>query len=371
MAKAKNDPETALDLGSIRKRIDEVDRQIQALINERARYAQQVGISKGELAAAVDYYRPEREAQVLRAVRDRNEGPLRDEEMLRLFREIMSACLAQQEPLKVGFLGPEGTFTQTAVYKHFGHSVRGLPFSTIDEVFQEVECGAADFGVVPIENSTEGTVNHTLDMFLTSPLKVGGEIELRIEQHLLGNETGLDTIERVCAHEQSLAQCRGWLREYLPHVELIGVNSNAAGARRARDEKGTAAIGGEAAAEVYDLKMLVNNIEDQSDNSTRFLVIGRELLAPSGEDKTTILVSTSGTAGGAGVLHALLQPFAAHGVSMSRIESRPSRRKNWDYVFFIDVEGHAEESPLREALDALKEHSSLFRIVGAYPKAVR
>jgi chorismate mutase/prephenate dehydratase len=371
LAKAKNNPETALDLGSIRKRIDEVDRQIQSLINERARYAQQVGISKGELAAAVDYYRPEREAEVLRAVRDRNEGPLRDEEMLRLFREIMSACLAQQEPLKVGFLGPEGTFTQTAVYKHFGHSVRGLPFSTIDEVFQEVENGAADFGVVPIENSTEGTVNHTLDMFLTSPLKVGGEIELRIEQHLLGNESGLDAIERVCAHEQSLAQCRGWLREYLPHVELIGVNSNAAGARRARDEKGTAAIGGEAAAEVYDLKMLVNNIEDQSDNSTRFLVIGRELLAPSGEDKTTILVSTSGTAGGAGVLHALLQPFAAHGVSMSRIESRPSRRKNWDYVFFIDVEGHAEESPLREALDVLKADSSLFRIVGAYPKAVR
>jgi chorismate mutase/prephenate dehydratase len=291
--------------------------------------------------------------------------------MLRLFREIMSACLAQQEPLKIGYLGPEGTFTQTAVYKHFGHSVRGLPFSTIDEVFQEVESGAADFGVVPIENSTEGTVNHTLDMFISSPLKVGGEIELRIEQHLLGNLAGLEEIERICAHEQSLAQCRGWLREYLPHVELIGVSSNAAGARRARDEKGTAAIGGEAASEVYDLRIMVNNIEDQSDNSTRFLVIGRKLLAPSGEDKTTVLISTSGTVGGAGVLHALLQPFAAHGVSMSRIESRPSRRKNWDYVFFIDVEGHAEESPLKEALAELKEDSSLFRIVGAYPKAVR
>jgi chorismate mutase/prephenate dehydratase len=371
LAKAEDKQATVPDLGTIRERIDEVDRKIQALINERARYAQQVGISKGELAAAVDYYRPEREAEVLRAVLERNEGPLRDEEMLRLFREIMSACLAQQEPLKIGFLGPEGTFTQTAVYKHFGHSVRGLPFSTIDEVFQEVESGVADFGVVPIENSTEGTVNHTLDMFLTSPLKVGGEIELRIEQHLLGNEPGLEGIERVCAHEQSLAQCRGWLREYLPQAELIGVNSNAAGARRARDEKGTAAIGGEAAAEVYDLEILVNNIEDQSDNSTRFLVIGRELLAPSGDDKTTVLVSTAGTAGGAGVLHALLQPFATHGVSMSRIESRPSRRKNWDYVFFIDVEGHAEESPLREALEELKEPSSLFRIVGAYPKAVR
>jgi chorismate mutase/prephenate dehydratase len=361
---------TAVDLTSIRTRIDEVDKQIHALINERATFAQQVGISKGELAAAVDYYRPEREAEVLRAVLERNEGPLRDEEILRLFREIMSACLAQQEPLKVGYLGPEGTFTQTAVYKHFGHSVRGLPYSTIDEVFQEVESGVADFGVVPIENSTEGTVNHTLDMFLTSPLKIGGEIEMRIEQHLLGNTDGLGSIKRICAHEQSLAQCRGWLREYLPQVELIGVASNATGARRARDEAGTAAIGGDAAAEVYDLKIMVNNIEDRDDNSTRFLVVGRELLSASGQDKTTILVSTSGTVG-AGVLHNLLQPIATHGVSMTRIESRPSRRQNWDYVFFIDLDGHAEESPLKDALQELQKNSSLFRLIGAYPKAVR
>jgi len=370
MAKPPSNKLPTPDLAAIRQRIDEVDREIQSLISERAKFAQQVGISKGPLAAAVDYYRPEREAEVLRAVLERNKGPLRDEEMLRLFREIMSACLAQQEPLKVGYLGPEGTFTQTAVYKHFGHSVRGLPFSSIDEVFQEVESGAADFGVVPIENSTEGTVNHTLDMFLTSPLKIGGEIELRIEQHLLGSMQSLKDVERICAHQQSLAQCRGWLREYLPHVELIGVSSNAAGARRARDEKGTAAIGGEAAAEVYDLKVLVNNIEDSADNSTRFLVIGRELLSASGDDKTTVLVSTSGT-GGAGVLHTLLQPFAKHGINMTRIESRPSRKKNWDYVFFIDLEGHAEEKPLSVALVELEKNSSLFRIVGAYPKAIR
>ena len=369
MARPSNKTGNVADLANIRKRIDEVDRKIQELINERARYAQQVGVSKGDLGAAVDYYRPEREAEVLRAVLDRNDGPLRDEEMLRLFREIMSACLAQQDPLKVAYLGPEGTFTQTAVYKHFGHSVRGLPFSTIDEIFQEVESGAADFGVVPIENSTEGTINHTLDMFLTSPLKIGGEVELRIEQHLLGTDDNLEKIERICAHEQSLAQCRGWLREYLPHVELIGVSSNATGARRARDEQGTAAIGGEAAAEVYDLKVMVNNIEDRPDNTTRFLVIGRELLTPSGEDKTTILISAAGTEG-AGVLHALLQPFATHGISMTRIESRPSRRKNWDYVFFIDLEGHAEEAPLTDALSELKKNSSLFKIVGAYPKAV-
>jgi chorismate mutase/prephenate dehydratase len=368
---AENDKQTPNpDLAKIRETIDDIDERIQALINERARLAQQVGVSKGELASAVDYYRPEREAEVLRKIQARNDGPLRDEEMLRLFREIMSACLAQQEPLKVGFLGPEGTFTQTAVYKHFGHSVRALPFHTIDEIFHEVESGVADFGVVPIENSTEGSVNNTLDMFLTSPLKIAGEIELKIEQHLLGSQTGLDKIERICAHEQSLAQCRGWLREYLPHVELIGMSSNAAGARRARDEAGTAAIGPAVAADVYDLEVLVSNIEDRADNATRFLVIGRELLAASGSDKTTILVSTSDTAGGAGVLHQLLQPLANHGVSMTRIESRPSRRRNWDYVFFIDLDGHAEESPAREALAELKERSSLFRILGAYPKAV-
>jgi chorismate mutase/prephenate dehydratase len=368
---AENDKHPANpDLAKIRERIDEIDERIQSLINERARLAQQVGLSKGKLASAVDYYRPEREAEVLRAIQGRNEGPIRDEEMLRLFREIMSACLAQQEPLKVGFLGPEGTFTQTAVYKHFGHSVRALPFHTIDEIFHEVESGVADFGVVPIENSTEGSVNNTLDMFLTSPLKIAGEIELKIEQHLLGSETGLDKIERICAHEQSLAQCRGWLREYLPQAELIGMSSNAAGARRARDEAGTAAIGPAVAADVYDLEVLVSNIEDRADNATRFLVIGRKLLTPSGSDKTTILVSTSDTAGGAGVLHHLLQPLAEHGVSMTRIESRPSRRRNWDYVFFIDLDGHAEESPAREALAELQESSSLFRILGAYPKAV-
>ncbi len=366
----KGKDRNAQDLAEIRKRINSIDERLQALINERATIAQQVGLAKGNLGSAVDYYRPEREAEVLRNVLARNDGPMRDDEMLRLFREIMSACLAQQEPLKIGFLGPEGTFTQTAVFKHFGHSVRALPFHSIDEVFQEVESGAADFGVVPIENSTEGSVNNTLDMFLTSPLKIAGEIELKIEQHLMSKVSGLENIERICAHEQSLAQCRGWLREYLPHIELIGMSSNAAGARRARDEDGTAAIGPEVAADVYDLTIMVNNIEDRPDNATRFLVIGRELLAASGNDKTTILLSTHDTAGGAGVLHNLLQPLAEHGVNMTRIESRPSRRKNWDYVFFIDLEGHAEESPLSEALGKLQSNSSLFRVLGAYPKAL-
>src|SRR5690606_32634596 len=197
------------------------------------------------------------------------------------------------------------------------------------------------------------------------------EVELRIEQHLLGRMKDLGSIERVCAHEQALAQCRAWLREYLPHAELIGVSSNAVGARRARDEKGTAAIGGEAAAEVYGLDYLVRNIEDRPDNATRFLVVGRDLLPPSGDDKSTVLVSTADTASGAGVLHALLEPFARFGVNMTRIESRPSRRRNWDYVFFLDLDGHAQEPPLSNALQALEKISSLFRVIGAYPKAVR
>ena len=360
----------AAKLDEIREQINDIDVRIQALINERAEVAKQIGIAKGELSSAVDYYRPEREAQVLRKVLERNEGPISDGEMLRLFREIMSACLAQQEPLKIGFLGPEGTFTQTAVYKHFGHSVRAIPFHTIDEVFQEVECGAADFGVVPIENSTEGSVNNTLDMFLTSPLKIAGEIELRIEQHLMSRVKGLEKVKRICAHEQSLAQCRGWIREHLPQVELIGISINAAGARRARDEDGTAAIGPDVAADVYELQILVNNIEDRPDNATRFLVVGRDILAASGDDKTTLLISTADTAGGAGVLHKLLQPLAEYGVSMTRIESRPSRRRNWDYVFFLDIEGHANEPPVADALEALEKSASLFKVLGAYPKAV-
>jgi chorismate mutase/prephenate dehydratase len=357
------------DLAQVRSRIDAVDEQIHALISERARLAQQVGMSKAASGRAVDYYRPEREAQVLRRARERNEGPLRDAEVLRLFREIMSACLAQQEPLKVAFLGPEGTFTQTAVLNHFGHSVRALPLDSIDEVFHEVEAANADFGVVPIENSTEGTVNHTLDRFLSSPLKICGEVELRIRQHLMGLMGSRAAIKRVCSHPQSLAQCRAWLTEHLPGVEQVPCSSNAEGARRARDEKGSAAIAGETAAEVYGLKVLAAEIEDQADNTTRFLVLGRKVFSPSGADRTSLLVSVGHT-DAPGALGRLLEPLARHGVSLTRIESRPSRRRKWDYVFFMDFEGHAEDPPVAKALAALKKRASLFRLLGSYPRAV-
>jgi chorismate mutase/prephenate dehydratase len=359
-------------LETIRETIDGIDARLHALINERARLAQQVGISKHASGHTVDFYRPEREAQVLRMALERNRkerGPLRDEEILRLFREIMSACLAQQEPLKVAYLGPEGTFTQQAVHKQFGHSVRALPLTSIEEVFHEVEAGTADFGVVPIENSSEGTVNNTLDMFLTSPLGICGEVELRIHHNLMGDMAALADVQRVCAHPQALAQCRGWLAENMPGVERVPVSSNAEGARRARDETGTAAIGPMAAAELYGLNVLVPEIEDRADNTTRFLVIGHKSSSPSGEDKTTLLVSGAHT-DSPGALFRLLEPIARHGISMTRIESRPSRRRKWDYVFFIDVEGHAAAEPLATALAQLKGQASLCRVLGSYPRSI-
>jgi chorismate mutase/prephenate dehydratase len=368
-AKRGGSKKPAVDLAKIRTRIDEIDVALHSLLNERARFAQQVGISKHADGHTVDFYRPEREAEVLRTALKRNKGPLRDEEILRLFREIMSACLAQQEPLKVAFLGPEGTFTQQAVFKQFGHSVRALALPTIEDVFHEVEAGSADFGVVPIENSTEGTVTHTLDRFLISPLNICGEVELRIHQFLMGRMKSLEHVQRICSHQQSLAQCRQWLDEHLPQVERIAVSSNAEGARRARDEQGTAAIAPQAAAEVYGLDVLVAEIEDRPDNTTRFLVIGSKNFRPSGEDKTTLLVS-AGRTDAPGALYQLLESLAKNSISMTRIESRPSRRRKWDYVFFIDIEGHAEDERVAAALTDLKRRASLFRVLGSYPRAI-
>ena len=356
-------------LKALRDKIDVVDEQIQRLIAERAGLAKEIGVVKG-LTQTVEFYRPEREAQVLRKVVDRNAGPLRDEEMVRLFRELMSACLAQEEPLKVAYLGPEGTFTQSAVFKHFGHSVHALAVPTIDEVFHEVESGTADFGVAPIENSSEGTVNiHTLDMFLSSPLKICGEIELRIHQHLMGRMHDLKDVKRVCSHPQSLAQCRGWLKQHLPDVEKISVASNAEAARRARDEEGTAALAGEAAANVYGLRILFHTVEDRDDNTTRFVVIGRKLFPASGKDKTSILVSAKETESPGVLLH-LLAPLSKHGVNMTRIESRPSRKRKWDYVFFLDLDGHAEDEKVRMALAEVEQQASLFKVLGSFPKAI-
>ncbi len=356
------------DLADVRAKIDGIDRQIQALIAERARFAHQVGRAKGKLAAAVDYYRPEREAQVLRMVVDRNEGPLSDELLVHVFREIMSACLAQQEPLKIGYLGPEGTFSQQAVLKHFGRSAHGLPLASIEEVFQEVESGDADFGVVPVENSGQGTIQITLDMFLTSNLKICGEVELRVHQFLLSRSGHIEDIERIYAHPQSFAQTAGWLRANLPKVEKIPVSSNAEGARRARNADDAACIAGESAGHVYGLKKVVmSSIQDDKDNTTRFLVIGRQIFPPSGHDRTSVLVSIHDKPG---ALFDVLSPFARHGISMNRIESRPSHHAKWEYGFFIDLAGHVDDEAMKQALAELKQHSAQIKVLGSYPVAV-
>jgi chorismate mutase/prephenate dehydratase len=362
-------------LEEVRRRIDALDEQIQKLISERARLAFNVGQSKSQSQnpgndgppQAVDFYRPEREAQVLQAVKSRNQGPLSDAEMLRLFREIMSACLAQQEPLKVAYLGPEGTFTQQAVLTHFGHSVHALSHPGIDEVFEQVQSADADFGVVPIENSSQGIVSHTLDMFLDTELKICGEIELRIHHNLLTQATGLDQIERLYSHQQSLSQCKAWIRAHLPDAELVAVSSNAEAARRVRHAPDAAAIAGRSAAEIYGVPVMFSAIEDQPDNTTRFLVVGRKLFPPSGRDKTTLLLAGRE---GPGLLHQLIEPFHRHRVNMSRIESRPSKLGKWEYVFFIDIEGHAEDEAVSKALGDLAAVSKLSRVLGSYPRAV-
>lgn len=356
-----------LTLDEVRQKIDALDAQIQSLISARASLARAVRESKGQLENAVDYYRPEREAKVLRAVLERNQGPISDAEMLRLFREIMSVCLAQQEPLKIAYLGPEGTFTQQAVNQHFGHSVQALGVAGIDDVFAQVESSEADFGVVPVENSNQGIVSHTLDRFVDSDLKICGEIEMAIHQNLLSTAKSLGDIERIYSHQQSLSQCKNWIRQHLPKAECIAVSSNAEAARRVRYSPDAAAISSKSAADIYGVPILFARIEDRADNATRFLVIGRQILTPSGDDKTSLLLAGDE---GPGALHSLLTPLARHSLNMSRIESRPARAGRWSYVFFIDVDGHAETEPLKSALAEMQKQASLTRVLGSYPKSV-
>jgi chorismate mutase/prephenate dehydratase len=363
------DDRVAEPLRQVRERIDSIDLEILRLIGERARCAQEVGRIKsraGGAAEDVRFYRPEREAEVLRRIKGQNPGPLDSEEVARLFREIMSACLALEQPLKVAYLGPEGTFTQAAAIKQFGHSVRATALPSIGDIFREVEAGACDFGVVPVENSTEGVISHTLDLFMSSALMIAGEVSLRIHHHLMSQGSDLQSIRTLYSHQQSLAQCRGWLDRHLPQAERVAVGSNAA-ARLAAQGPGSAAVAGIQAAEIYGLKVLAERIEDDPGNTTRFLVIGPKDSAQSGQDKTSLLLSCRNESGG---LHALLTPLAAYRISMTRIESRPSRRGIWDYVFFIDILGHRDEPKVAAALAHLEREASLFKVLGSYPVAV-
>lgn len=355
------------NLDSLRTAIDDIDEKLIDLISQRAQLAEQIAHVKGAQSANHGFYRPEREAQVLRKIMELNPGPLSGEEITRLFREIMSACLALEQRLKIGYLGPEGTFTQAAALKHFGHSINTEALTSIDQVFREVESGACHYGVVPIENSIEGVVNHTLDMLINSSLLICGEVELRIHHHLLSHASELEDIDMIYSHQQSLAQCRGWLDSHLLKVERVPMNSNAEAAISASRNKRSAAIAGETAAEIYDIPVLVNNIEDSPDNTTRFLVIGQHDTRPSGKDKSSILFSTPNKPG---ALHDMLSCFADNNVSMTRIESRPSRVGMWDYVFFADVEGHAEDQNVAQAIQCLRQKAAMMKLLGSYPQAV-
>ena len=354
-------------LESLRKKIDEIDSLLIKTISERARCAQHVAEVKEDQGDKA-YYKPEREAQVLRRVMEKNEGPLDNEDLARLFRQIMSACLALEQPVKVAYLGPEGTFTQEAALKHFGDSAVSIPQSAIDEVFREVLSGSCDYGVVPVENSTEGVISHTLDSFMDSSLKICGEVELRIHQHfMVGENTDRKNISRVYSHAQSLAQCRQWLNSNFPAIERVAVSSNAEAAKRVQGEWNSAAIAGDMACELYSLEKLHEKIEDNPDNSTRFLIIGREEVPKSGKDRTSVVVSVRNKPG---ALHDLLEPFQRHNVDMTRLESRPSRNSNWTYVFFIDFEGHIEDQSVSNVLDELNSQVVDLKVLGSYPCAV-
>lgn len=355
-------------LAGIRAKIDALDEQILELLSQRARLALDVATTKRAAGEVGNFYRPEREAEVLRRMRDLNPGPLTAESVQRLFREIMASCLALQQPLKVAYFGPEGTFTHAAAIKHFGHASQMLPLAAIDLVFREVESGAADHGVVPVENSTEGVVSYTLDRFMSSPLQIVGEVELPIVHNLASEAAALADVKRVYSHQQALGQCRAWLDAHLPQAERIPVSSTAEAARMAAADHDAAAIASEAAAERYGVGMLAVGIQDGAANTTRFLIVGKESPPPSGDDKTSLVVSRTNQPGG---LHRLLEPLARHGVNMSRIESRPSRQGMWEYVFFVDLLGHAQDAPVKQALEEIQAQASLLKILGSYPRAAR
>lgn len=360
-------PRDANPLADIRREIDAIDDQLLELLNRRARCAQRVAEIKTAAGENDCFHRPEREAEVLRRVADNNPGPLGREAVVSFFRELMSECLALEKPLEVGFFGPAGTFTQQAAYKHFGHAIQAMPFPAIDGVFRAVESGACQYGVVPVENSTEGVVTHTLDSFLRSFLMITGEVSLRIHHNLMGRCEATANIREVYSHQQSLGQCREWLDRHLPDARRTAVGSNAEAARLAAANPGTAAIAGEVAAELYGLHILERNIEDEPDNTTRFLVIGRNAVGATGHDKTSLLLATRNHPG---ALHGMLEPFARHGISLSKIESRPSRRGAWDYVFFVDAEGHRDDPPVAAALAELEPQVTLLKILGSYPRAL-
>ena len=349
-------------LKQCRDQIDRIDNEMLQLLNQRATLAQQIGHLKDNGVVL----RPEREAQVLQRLQSSNAGPLSNDAIAALFTEVMSQCRALEAPLTVAYLGPEGTFSELATLKRFGSAVQAEPCATIDDVFRSVESGVVHYGMVPVENSTEGAIGRTLDLLLQSSLQVCGELMLPIHQCLLAQHCELNAIKTVYSHPQSLGQCQGWLNTHLPRAARISASSNAEAARLAAENPGSAAIAGSQAAAHFGLTVCVENIEDDPKNTTRFLVLGKQQVSPSGKDKTSLVLSAPNRPG---AVHELLAPLAKHGVSMTKLESRPARSGLWEYVFYMDIEGHQADVKVAAALAELKQIAAFVKVLGSYPVA--
>jgi len=349
----------------LREQIDAIDARILALLNERAKIAQEVGHVKAETNAPV--FRPEREAQVLRTIADTNPGPMQSGDVQTIFREIMSACRALEKRVTVAYLGPAGTFSEQAVYRQFGRAIEALPCASIDAVFRAAEAGTADFGVVPVENSSEGAVNRTLDLLLQTTLTISGEVSIRVHHSLMTRSGSMAGVTKVAAHSQALAQCQAWLGQHYPDLERVAVASNGEAARMASQDSTIAAIGGELAGQHYNLQVVNAHVQDDPHNRTRFAVIGRLQAAQSGQDHTSLVLSVPNKAG---AVHMLLAPLAANDVSMTRFESRPARMGTWEYYFYVDVQGHAKEAKVARALAELQQNAAFFKMLGSYPASL-
>jgi len=352
------------DLAPWRAKIDQLDEQLLKLLSERAQAAQEVGKIKHAQGAPV--FRPERERQVIQALQNKNTGPLQAEGVAAIWREIMSACRALEAPDRIAYLGPVGTFSQDAAFAQFGQSIETVSCATIDEVFRAVDARSANYGIVPVENSSEGAVSRTLDLLLDTDLKITGETALPIEHQLLTQSGKVEGIQKICAHPQALAQCHRWLANHLPHIEQQPVNSNGVAAKMASENPHIAAIASERAATAYGLLIAHAQIQDDPHNRTRFVVISHGVCESTGRDQTSLILSVANKPG---AVYQLLAPLAKHGVSMNRLESRPARRGTWEYFFYIDIDGHASEPAVAKALTELQAEAAFYKNLGSYPRA--
>jgi chorismate mutase/prephenate dehydratase len=351
------------ELKKYREQIDRIDDELLTLFNQRAGLAQQIGHAKGNSAVL----RPEREAQVLQRMAQKNLGPLSNQGVTQLFTEVMSQCRALEAPISVAYLGPKGTYSEEAAIKRFGSGSNFFALPSIDDVFRRIEASEVRYGVVPVENSTEGAVGRTLDLLLQTDLKICGEVILPIHQCLLRKVDSWDSPQKIYGHTQSLGQCVGWLERNLKDIPRVSLDSNAEAARRAANDQDIVAVAGEQNANIYNLHILARNIEDDPRNTTRFLVIGKQDVAPSGKDKTSLVMSAANRPG---AVHDLLVPLAQNGVSMTKLESRPSRAGLWEYVFYLDIEGHQSDAKVAAALLQLKQIAAFVKVLGSYPVAV-